>query len=432
MPIAGPPPSAPAPGATDTAASRRADWQIVEQTPAEPPSWQAGTGATSAPTTTLPTTPGPAGYDPYGGYADPTRAQPAYLPHAPGGAPSYDYDPFEVTGSRFTPLMGLLVLLAGAVIASLFFNVIKVRLDEQMQTKTVRGLAGPLLSVTDPPATLVIAIAAVVVVAVVAAIILGAGYRRLGTGIGGGIGIAAAAWAASLLGVAVWLMDGWDQDARQHAARFTKTWDVGFFILAAIVVLGLVVFVISLPGSSVDGLRRFNPLLSVLGVVGALALAAGPLIPVNGASFGDNFPGEGMPVATIVARIASLLLIGFGAVVGFVNGRRWGLGLAAGSVAVAIVLWVASLLNDTQPGVGSLLSKPHENSAPLSAVVSRTNPGAIRTTPHLVTTLGAIGVLVALLGIGLLEQTRRMAARTDRYEDAEYEAAGYADEYDRA
>jgi len=80
--------------------------------------------------------------------------------------------------------------------------------------------------------------------------------------------------------------------------------------------------------------------------------------------------------------------------VGMLLVRSWGLGLAAGSIGVAVVLWATSL--------GELGDRP--------IGIAERNPGADNTVPHAVTNAGVVATL-ALLTIAAVFATVRLMDR---------------------
>ncbi len=416
-------PDAPDPTGSPTAsgapASSTASWEVVEQTPMTAPSWSeppasrgpyAGSGASGAmydqyarsqttdyqpsyqpayqPTYQATTVqPVAAGYA--GGYGQ--RAAPAAYPDAYAAG----YDPYAaapVPPRRVTVLMVMCVLLAAAAIAAMVPQVIATDTDGLLSPFTLKEVAGNYV-----PVGIVLAIAAL------AAVVLRAGVRRFGTGLASGVGLAATGWAVMLIGHCVQVLDALEHDAILAGAKqLTKTYDVGFFILCGVAVLGVVVFALGLPGSSFDGLDRYNPLAAVLGVAGTVALAAGPLLPMNAGSWADNVDTNTTPVGSIVARLAVLALVALTGLVGFLNGRRWGLGVAAGGALTGVVLWVTSLIgSDGWVGHGGNGAGGAHLGG--SAPGTRTaNPGSISLAPHVVTTLGVVGIVLAIgVAVGL-------------------------------
>lgn len=412
-------------------------WHVVEQSPPAPPSWEqpepADYGAAAdGPAYEVPVYGAP-GYDQHQQYPDGTQQQPAYDPGMQGGydpaygqpsygapaygqhygAPAYDpynpynapttaqpvvYDPNYQYGQlyaqeelrRVTPLGVVVVLMGIAAVLSAAVTVVS------GTTNFGQGAPSSTLSLklkdfftNNLPVVVVIAAVAVLAAA------LGAGTKRLGTGLAGGIGLAAAGWSSMIVGNSVAILDVSERAAiGTGALRFTRTFDIGFFALCAVVVLGILAFVLSLPGSGSDGMPKLHPLATVVGALGTLAMAGGPLIPGNGLSFDVNFKSDFFPVLTIVARLVMLALLAFAGLAGFLNARRWGLGVAAGGLVVGVTMWLTALIS----GKGKRV-----------AGIGGANFGRDAADPHIVTTLGVVAVLAAFVIAVVFAQ---MAMRT--------------------
>ena len=147
----------------------------------------------------------------------------------------------------------------------------------------------------------------------------------------------------------------------------------------------VIVFVSSFSQSGTGTRRGLNPWVAALGAVATLVLAAGPLIPVAGATFSVNFGTDGPipPLEYFIGRLVQVGLIAVIGAVGFLLVRGWGLGLAAGAVSIGAWMWITSLgeLGDNPIGLADR------------------NIGAADTIPHGVTTVGA-GFTLAMLIIG--------------------------------
>lgn len=111
----------------------------------------------------------------------------------------------------------------------------------------------------------------------------------------------------------------------------------------------------------------------------------GPLIPMNGAAFGDNFSNDFIPPASLYLRLAVLVLIGLGGLIGFLANRRWGYGMALGAISVGAIQWATAIAESGDYPLG----------------IAGGNVGATDYTPHLVTTIGVIVMLLAG-AVGLL------------------------------
>jgi hypothetical protein len=210
---------------------------------------------------------------------------------------------------------------------------------------------------------------------------------RWGAGLAGGAGLALGGWAALTLG----LVEVPASTARSitrasnEAYTLTVTRDVGWWLVMAVGVMGLIVFFGSLRSVSRGGRRALNPLLAAFGALCALVLASGPLVPVGDGTWRDNFSSPtaaiDLPTLFFVGRIAQVGLIAIAGVVGMLLVRNYGLGLAAGGVSVALWLWVTS--------IAELGWKP--------TGIAERNPGATSTVPHDVTTVGMVSTLVVVI-----------------------------------
>jgi hypothetical protein len=183
--------------------------------------------------------------------------------------------------------------------------------------------------------------------------------------------------------------------------ELTITRDLGYGLVIGVAALGLLVFLASLRLSRAGGRPGLNPWIAAVGAVSALVLAVGPLIPVNGASFSDNFRttlgAADLPAAYVWGRIAQITIIGVIGAIGFLLVRTYGLGLTAGTISVAAWMWYSSL--------GEIGDDPLD--------IADRNVGALDTKPHAVTTVGMVLSLAMLLiaAIAAFVQHRRYARR---------------------
>jgi len=224
----------------------------------------------------------------------------------------------------------------------------------------------------------------VTAVVLLGAALMGAGSRRFATGLAGGAGLALGGWAALHLGIAIQRLDLMERlvidPSQTGEITITKTFGPGFFVLAIAAVAGLAVFVLSLNQAGEDGGPRFMPVAALIGGLGAIAVAVGPLIPQHGASLGDNFSNSAIPPITLILRLVALAALVIGALIGFFNSRRWGLGMATGSVVAAVIQLLTTLGgNAKNVGIGIV------------------NFVAKDSKPHIVTTLGVIAWVVGLI-----------------------------------
>ncbi len=216
---------------------------------------------------------------------------------------------------------------------------------------------------------------------------------RWGAGLGGGAGLALAGWSGLTIGLAEVPIAVAESLTRtsQQSFTLTVTRDLGYWLIVSVGVIGLVVFALSLRSAGTGGHRSLNPWIGALGALSAVILAAGPMIPVGEASFGDNFRSTNalidLPSAFFGGRLGQVVLIAAAGVVGFLIVRTYGLGLAAGGISVAVWLWLSSLL-----GIGE-----DELTGEQPLGIAGFNIGADDTTPHGVTTVGMALTLTMLV-----------------------------------
>ena len=155
-------------------------------------------------------------------------------------------------------------------------------------------------------------------------------------------------------------------------------------------------------------------------MVGTLAVVVGPLLPMHSGTLADNFSSDRavgatlfgkllvlftigsthdpVPPITTYLRLLLLLFLGLGGVVGFLMASRWGLGLAVGTMSIAIVQWITSLARAGDLPFG----------------IAGGNPGSDGIIPHVVTSIGVGVVLVAALAqVALTLQSRRAQVRRE-------------------
>jgi hypothetical protein len=216
---------------------------------------------------------------------------------------------------------------------------------------------------------------------------LGATGRRVGAGLAGGAGLALAGAFGWVLGQVTALFDSQEVVLLGGGGTFTltTTQEVGFWLGAVAAGLGVLAFLLSLTSGGADGQPAINPAIGVAGALGTLAVVVGPLIPMNGAAFGDNFSNDFIPPASLYLRLAVLVLIGLGGLIGFLANRRWGFGMALGAISVGAVQWATAIGEAGDYPLG----------------IAGGNVGATDFGPHIVTTIGVIVMLLAGAG-GLL------------------------------
>lgn len=208
---------------------------------------------------------------------------------------------------------------------------------------------------------------------------------RSGAGIAGGAGLALAGWAAMTIGlveVPIHSAEGITRNTPTDVNGFELaiTRDLGWFLILSVGILGIIVFVTTLRMAGTGGRAGLNPWVAALGAVGAVILAAGPLIPLGEATVDLNLGFVGLPRAFFAGRLVILSLIAFTGIVGFLSVRTYGLGLAGGGLSIATWLWATTIA-----GIGD---------QPVSVAVG--NLGTLDTTPHAVTTVGLALSLVML------------------------------------
>lgn len=215
--------------------------------------------------------------------------------------------------------------------------------------------------------------------------------QRWGAGLAGGGGLALVGWSALVLGLAETPIERARAITRNPTIvepfTLTVTRDLGYWLVVAVGGIGFIVFLCSLIQSGSGARRGLNPWIAAIGAIAPLVLAAGPLIPVNDATFADNFGIDGsvLPDLFFVGRLVQVGLIAAIGAVGFLLVRNYGLGLTAGSVSVAGWMWFSSL--------GELGDQP------IGIAVANFN--APDTIPHGVTSVGA-GLTMALLIVAIV------------------------------
>jgi len=288
---------------------------------------------------------------------------------------------------RFTPLVAVSALAGVLGVAACFTTVASFEVAGDFADKQEFKLND-----FSSNLTLGVIVAAVLLIGGAA---LGATGRRVGSGLAGGAGLALAGVCGWVIGQVTALFDSQEVLLLGGGGTFTltTTQEVGFWLGAVAAVLGLLAFVLSLSSGGADGQPVINPAIGVVGALGTLAVVVGPLIPMNGAAFGDNFSNEFIPPASLYLRLAVLVLIGIGGLVGFLANRRWGYGLALGAISVGAIQWVTSITESGDQPFG----------------VAGGNFVATDYAPHIVTTVGVIVMLLAGVG-GLLAAAQQRNA----------------------
>lgn len=208
----------------------------------------------------------------------------------------------------------------------------------------------------------------------VGGIVAGFGVRW-GAGLAGGAGLAVAGWAALVVGLAEQPLKAATiavKDPTTESFTITLTRDLGYLLLLAAIVLGAAVFVVSLVHAGNDSRSGLNPWIAALGAVSALFAAGGPLVPEGAATFRNNWSSAGgtfdQPTAYLAGRLAQVVLLALAGVVGFLQVRRWGLGVAIGGMLPVLWLAVTCLLEFGDSPVGPAFANPGDAARDLHAV----------------------------------------------------------------
>jgi hypothetical protein len=284
-------------------------------------------------------------------------------------------DPFQIRVVAILSLFGAI-----AVLMTSIANVIDIR-----TTRPAAGIATGPHSLADLGSDLGPAAFAGAAVMVLGGLLACFGLRW-GAGLAGGAGLALAGWAGLSIGLAELPIAIAESITRTSTEEFTMrvTRDVGWWLIVGVGILGVLVFATSLRSAGTGGHSALNPLIAAVTAVASVILGFGPLIPVGNATFSDNFrspdPNFDLPAAFFAGRLGQLVLIVVAGVVGMLIVRSYGLGLAAGAVSVAVVLWVMSLAELGSRPVG----------------IADRNPGAATTVPHAVTSVGMVSTLTLL------------------------------------
>jgi len=370
-------------------------------------------GAAAASTTTVvdelaPPTPGTAeattGTMPVAGTATDatatTATATAAMPTVFDGVGDVDELPPPRDGFKLRVMFILAVFGAIAVALVPAANMIDIR-----TSRPVDGIEPGYVDLERFGTNLAVASYVAVVVMVLGALIACWGLRWA-AGLAGGAGLALIGWAGLVIGLVEARLEVAEAITRTYPAdrpqfELTITRDLGYGLVVGVAAVGLLVFLASLRLSRTGGRPGLNPWIAAVGAVCSLVLAAGPLIPVNGASFSDNFrtamTAGDVPSAYVWGRVGQIALIGVIGAIGFLLVRTSGLGLAAGAISVAAWLWFSSL--------AELGDDPLD--------IAARNVGAVDTKPHAVTTVGMVLTLtmLAIAAVAAYVQHRRYTRR---------------------
>lgn len=362
---------------------------VIEQTSPtgyEPSAWEVG-GTTAGATTVVSTVGATTEWEP----GDTGEAPIASGPH-----------PFQ-----FTPMLGVSLLAAAVAVATAFVDFASTEVISDAGTQAFTLQLNDFTSNNTVGAI----IAALLLVGGAA---LGGTGRRVGAGLAGGAGLALAGMMGMAVGQAISLFDSTEVALLRSGGSFTliTTQEVGYWLAVVAAVLGGVAFAISLTSAGYDGLPPLNTFLGAGGALATLAVVVGPLIPMNGAGFGDNFSNSFIPPATLYLRLLVLVLIGVGGVVGFLLNRHWGVGLALGSISIGAWQWVTALTEsgDLPLGIAGHFPRPLGDlvAQPSALGGNFVNGADSPFAPHVVTTIGVVVMLLTCAaGLMVASQQRR-------------------------
>lgn len=302
--------------------------------------------------------------------------------------------PIDVTGEqavplagvqpfRLTPLVGVSAVAAVFAVGAALTDVATVKITGDLVTTEHWALNDFASNY------LVGAIIAALLLAGGAA--LGATGRRIGSGIAGGAGLALAGMMSMVIAQVIGVFDQWEVSLLTGGGSFTltTTQEIGFWLAVLSAALGGVAFALSLKDSRPDGLPPLQPTIGIVGAIATLCVVFGSLIPMNGAEFADQFSNDFTPPATLLLRLLVLVLIGVGGLTGFLLNRRWGLGMALGTISVGVWQWITAITE----------------SGDIPAGIAGGSWGADDFSPHIVTTIGVIlMVLAAVAGLLVANQ----------------------------
>lgn len=289
---------------------------------------------------------------------------------------------------RVTPLVATASLAAVLAVAAAFVDVAGIEVSDLAGAPATKQV----FKLNDFSTNLLIGSILVGLLLVVGAS-MGATGRRVGTGLAGGAGLALAGMMSMVVGQVTQLFDSTEFGLLSTGSSFTLTTtrDIGFWLAIISALLGGVAFVLSFESAGHDGHPPIHAAIGALGLLGTAMAVIGPVIPLNGVPFGDQFSNDFVPPATLLLRQLVLILIAVGGVVGFTRNRRWGLGMALGAISV---------------GAWQMITAATESGdIPLSYAGG--NPGAIDFAPHAVTIIGVIAMVIAGAGGLILAAQRR-------------------------
>jgi hypothetical protein len=123
----------------------------------------------------------------------------------------------------------------------------------------------------------------------------------------------------------------------------------------------VVVLLMSLRRASDDRRAGLDPWVAALGAIATVVAVVGPLIPLNGADFSENWssaPGTDLPTVFFIARFVNIGLLLACGVFGFLLVRRYGLGLVVGGAVAYGWLTLTSAAQQTDSPIGPAFFNP--------------------------------------------------------------------------
>lgn len=324
------------------------------------------------------------------------RTVTAEMPMVFDGSDDLAEHPEQREPFRLRAMFVVALFAAAAIVLTIVADVIDIR-----TTRPTAGIAIGVRTLDDIGSNLGLVVFGGAAVMVLGSFLACFGLRW-GAGLAGGAGLALLGWAGLAIGLAELPIAIAESITRSSSEQFTLriTRDVGWWLIAVIGALGLIVFTLSLRLAGSGRRPALNPLLAAVTAVATVVLAFGPLVKVGDATFADNFrstdPSQDLPAAFFAGRLGQVALIAVVGVVGMLIVRSWGVGFAVGGLSVAIAMWVTSLIRLGDRPIG----------------IADRNPGAATTVPHAVTTVGMVSALALLTvasGFAVYRLNRRSA-----------------------